>query len=154
MSLTMVFGSFVAGATPAGGASVAFPVFTKLLAIDSRSAATFGLMIQSVGMTMAAILIVARRIPIYTRIYRWGSAGGCVGVWLGIVFLQIPAPFPKLLFTCLVLSFAIALWCTRRPDEARSEDTIRKSDGHRFILTGFVGGLLASQTGSGADMLV
>lgn len=153
MSVTMVFGSFVAGATPAGGASVAFPVFTKLLGIDSRSAATFGLMIQSVGMTMAAVLIVARRIPIYTRVFRWGSAGGCLGVLLGIAFLSIPAPFPKLLFTCLVLSFAIALWCTRRPDEARPEESLAESDRRRFLITGFIGGLLASQTGSGADML-
>ena len=30
-SITMVFGSFVAGSTPQGGGAVAFPVFTKLL---------------------------------------------------------------------------------------------------------------------------
>ena len=55
MSFTMIFGSFVAASTPAGGAAVAFPVFTKLLHVNLADARTFGLMIQSVGMTMASI---------------------------------------------------------------------------------------------------
>jgi uncharacterized protein len=34
-SLTMAFGSFVAGSTPQGSGSVAFPVFTKVLDIPA-----------------------------------------------------------------------------------------------------------------------
>ena len=37
MSVTMVFGSTVAGATAEGGGAVAFPVFTKLLHIPSTA---------------------------------------------------------------------------------------------------------------------
>ncbi len=51
----MVFGSFVAGSTAAGGGAVSFPVFTKLLHIPADEARTFGLLIQSVGMTMASV---------------------------------------------------------------------------------------------------
>lgn len=152
MSLTMVLGSFVAGSTPAGGASVAFPVFTKLLAIDSHAVATFGLMIQAVGMSMAGVFIVARGIPLYTTIVRWGAMGGSVGVLLGLVFLRVPAPYPKLLFSALVFTFAIALWRARGRERRLSG--VRDRDRWRFVRTGVVGGLLASQTGSGADMLI
>ena len=154
MSLTMLFGSFVAGSTPAGGASVAFPVFTKALAIESHAAATFGLMIQSVGMTMASIFIYARRIPVYGRIVCWGAAGGCVGVLIGLLFLRVPPPYPKLLFSCLVLTFGVTLWMVRRPEGQVPGVSMTSSDRGRFLLAGFVGGMLASQTGSGADMLV
>ncbi|MEZ4678317.1 MAG: hypothetical protein R2932_29290 [Caldilineaceae bacterium] len=68
MSLTMVLGSFVAGASAEGGAAVAFPVFTKLLHISAPEARTFGLMIQSAGMTIivcalwfAAMLVYRHR---------------------------------------------------------------------------------------------
>ena len=152
MSLIMAFGSFVAGSTPAGGASVAFPVITKLLSIESHAAATFGLMIQSIGMSMAAVFIVARGIPLYTLILRWGATGGSVGVLLGLAFLRVPAPYPKLLFSVLVFTFAVALWRTRGMQSPAGGVTER--DRLRFILTGVVGGVLASQTGSGADMLV
>ena len=64
MSLTMTAGSFVAGATPTGGAAVAFPVFTKVLQIPTNEARTFGLMIQSIGMTSAALFILQKRLTI------------------------------------------------------------------------------------------
>ena len=57
VTITMIFGSFVAGATAEGGAAVAFPIFTKVLGINSSTARTFGLMIQSIGMTTAAVVI-------------------------------------------------------------------------------------------------
>lgn len=49
MSLTMVFGSLVAGATSEGGGAVAFPVMTLLLHIPPGVARDFSLMIQSAG---------------------------------------------------------------------------------------------------------
>jgi uncharacterized protein len=33
-ALTMLFGSFIAGSSPEGSASIAYPVFTLLLKID------------------------------------------------------------------------------------------------------------------------
>ena len=68
VSATMALGSFVAGATPQGGATVAFPVFTKVLQIPAGDARTFGLMIQAVGMTIAGVLIMVRRIKILPHV--------------------------------------------------------------------------------------
>ena len=56
-AVTMVFGSFVAGSTPAGGGAVAFPVFTKVLEIPPAVARTFSLSIQATGMVMASATI-------------------------------------------------------------------------------------------------
>lgn len=65
----MLLGSFIAGATPQGGAAVAFPVFTKVFHLPAPDARTFGQMIQSVGMTMAAITILLRRVSICPVFY-------------------------------------------------------------------------------------
>ena len=53
VTLTMVFGSFIAGATSEGGGAVAFPVFTKVLHIAPQDAKIFSLAIQSIGMVAA-----------------------------------------------------------------------------------------------------
>ncbi len=60
-SVTMVFGSFVAGSTPQGGGAVAFPVFTKGLEVPSEVARSFSLFIQVVGMGCASAGILIRR---------------------------------------------------------------------------------------------
>jgi hypothetical protein len=57
MSVTMIFGSMIAGATSEGGASVAFPVMTLAFGITPAVARDFSFMIQSVGMTAAAFTI-------------------------------------------------------------------------------------------------
>jgi hypothetical protein len=54
MSITMIFGSMIAGATSEGGGAVAFPVMTLALGIAPPVARDFSFMIQSVGMVGAA----------------------------------------------------------------------------------------------------
>ncbi len=49
MSLTMIFGSMVAGATSEGGGAVAFPVMTLALKVPPSVARDFSLMCQSFG---------------------------------------------------------------------------------------------------------
>ena len=68
VSLTMVFGSFIAGATSEGGGAIAFPVFTKILQISPLDAKVFSLAIQSVGMTAATITIIVLRIKVEWRV--------------------------------------------------------------------------------------
>ena len=58
MSLTMVFGSLIAGSTPMGGGVVAFPVVVLYLKLQPEEGRDFSLMIQSVGMTSASFLII------------------------------------------------------------------------------------------------
>ena len=75
ISLTMALGSFIAGATPQGGATVAFPIFTKLFQFPSSDARTFGFLIQAIGMTMASVFIFVRRIPVLPHVIGWSSLG-------------------------------------------------------------------------------
>lgn len=155
MALTMVFGSFVAGSTPAGGAAVAFPVFTKLLAIPTTDAALFGLMIQSVGMSMAALFIVTRELRFEPAVLRAALLGALPGVMLGLAWLRLPAHVPRLGFSCLLLTFAIVLYRSHWRRERPRVDalTLAPADRLRFALTGLAGGLFASAMGSGTDML-
>ncbi|MEM1082723.1 MAG: sulfite exporter TauE/SafE family protein [Verrucomicrobiota bacterium] len=156
MALTMVFGSFVAGSTPAGGGAVAFPVFTKLLAVPSADAALFGLMIQAVGMSMAALFILTRRIEINVRVWKAAVTGAVPGVMFGLAWIQLPDNVPRLTFSGLLLVFAITLYRSHWKRKHQPESDIAHWTGRdrwRFILTGFVGGMVASQLGSGADML-
>ena len=156
ISLTMALGSFIAGATPQGGATVAFPVFTKLFQFPSSDARTFGFLIQAIGMTMASVFIFVRRIPVLPHVIGWSSLGGALGVVLGVFFFQIPPPFPKLLFTFVATAFGIALafsrWGMRWSPLA---DCLDWSHYHRlvFVFIGFVGGAFSANTGAGTDML-
>lgn len=156
MSLTMAFGSFVAGSTPAGGGAVAFPVFTKILEVNADEARTFGLMIQSVGMGMASIYILIRRLPVYRQVIVSVLPGGIVGMTLGALFLQLPFPYPRIVFTCMVAMFGgayhISHWLLKHEPDAHAHRWGGYSPWH-FMGAGFVGGLLTSQCGSGIDMV-
>lgn len=156
ISVTMALGSFIAGATPQGGATVAFPVFTKLFQFPSSDARTFGFLIQAVGMTMASIFIIIKRIPILTHVIGWSSLGGGLGVILGVYFFQIPAPFPKLLFTVVATAFGAALVFSRWGIHwSPLLDVSGWRHYHRlvFVFIGFLGGAFSANTGAGTDML-
>lgn len=160
MSVTMVFGSFVAGSTPAGGGSVAFPVFTKLLQIDMGSARTFSLIIQSVGMGMAGIFIWSKRIRVYGAILMVAIPAGCIGHAIGTFWVALPAPLPRLLFTMVALVFAFSLFVSHwllRWHPAPLEAAFRLSSlGQRLhvAIIAAIGGWVASAVGSGIDILL
>ena len=156
VSLTMTLGSFVAGATAEGGAAVAFPVFTKVLHIPSTDARTFGLMIQAVGMTMAAVVIGVQRVKVLPRVIAWVSLGGIFGQILGTYFISIPNPYPKILFTFVATAFGVAMFISRWwMNWTPREDLPEWHNQYRglFFLIGISGGIFAAQTGSGIDML-
>ncbi len=155
-SVTMILGSFVAGATAEGGAAVAFPVFTKVLGIEPETARTFGLMIQSVGMTMAALIIVVRRIPILPKVVFWVSLGGVAGQFIGAYWIAIGSPNSKILFTFVAAVFGAAVvvsrWGFDLPTIERLP-TWRLNDKIFYTAIGVVGGTFAANTGSGIDMV-
>ncbi|MEA3478314.1 MAG: sulfite exporter TauE/SafE family protein, partial [Bacteroidota bacterium] len=158
MSVTMMFGSFIAGATSEGGGAVAFPVMTLGYNISPEVARDFSLMIQSVGMLAASIVIILNNIEVEWRAILFASIGGVLGIILGIDFLS-PALSPtmtKLFFVSAWLGFGIALIWVNRDRERHTHsqiDTLLKRDSVLILLVGFIGGLVSGVTGSGLDIV-
>lgn len=179
MSITMVFGSMVAGATSEGGAAIAFPVMTLAFGIHPAVARDFSYMIQSVGMTGAsfAILFIGLQVERKTIIY--GTAGGVCGVILGLeqIVPLVSPPYAKMYFTVVWASFAVCLFyvnCSQRcdlllvldpcdnPQAWRSADlvppewslaaTLLNWKAIILVAAGFVGGICTSISGSGIDI--
>lgn len=112
MSLTMVLGSLVAGATSEGGGAIAFPVMTLALGVPPHIARDFSFAIQSFGMTCASITILGIGIPIDKSALLWGTTGGTIGLLLGLEFVapHLPPAYAKILFVSLWIAFAVALF--------------------------------------------
>lgn len=157
ISLTMVLGSFIAGATSEGGGAVAFPVFTKLFDIEPQDAKVFSFFIQSFGMTMAGLFIYLKKIPVLWNVIFTALSAGITGLVLGELFLVIPNPYPKLLFTFIAGIFAFFLIYNRWGIPGNPVKTFRFSRVNDIFVistTGFLGGLVASVVGVGIDMLI
>ncbi len=157
VTLTMVFGSFIAGATSEGGGAIAFPVFTKLLEIHPADAKVFSLAIQSVGMTSASLVIVAMRVPVEWRVILWASLAGIPGMLLGaavIAPLLTPA-FIKLSFTLLVTSFAVTLYALNRDIRLCHEHMPSRNPIALGVVAaaGFIGGVMSGLVGNGIDII-
>ena len=158
MTLTMVFGSFIAGATSEGGGAVAFPVMTLVLGIEPHVARDFALMIQTVGMTTAACAIVLSRTTIEWRAIAFAGAGGAVGIVIGIQWLAglLPPAMIKLGFVSLWLSFLLALWLINRDRDRPVSQQLPRSTRREIALlmgVGLLGGVVSGLTGSGLDIV-
>lgn len=153
MSLTMIFGSLIAGATSEGGGAIAFPVMTLLFKIKPTEARDFSLMIQSFGMLVASSAIVFYRIKIMKPVITWASLGGAFGVFFGLYFLnnQLPADFVKMFFTSFWLSFCIVLLLYKNRNQSRS---LKRIQPKIIISLGFIGGIVSSIVGTGIDIIL
>jgi uncharacterized membrane protein YfcA len=153
VTVTMVFGSFIAGATSEGGGAVAFPVFTKILHIAPTDAKIFSLAIQSVGMTAATLTIIVMRIEVAWRLILWTCLGGLFGIVAGSVWLApvLQPALLKMLFTSMIASFALPLAVISRQD--RQYNVRMPVFGWRekgiMLLTGAVGGTMTALVGNG-----
>ena len=158
MTLTMVFGSFIAGATSEGGGAVAFPVMTMVFKIRPDIARDFSLMIQSVGMTAASFTIWRLRVPVESRAIVYGSLGGAAGVIVGVEVLspRLSPPYAKMFFTSFWLAFAVALFLMNRMRDRELHRRIAAfSSSQRLGLVGagVIGGMVSGITGSGLDIV-
>jgi uncharacterized membrane protein YfcA len=158
MSITMVFGSFIAGATSEGGGAVAFPVMTLMFKIKPVIARDFSLMIQSVGMIAAAFTIICLKVRTEWRAVLYAGLGGAFGMILGmdVVFPLMPPAFVKVFFTSAWLSFGVALYLMNRHRDREVLSAIENfSAKHASMLfvVGVLGGCVSGVTGSGLDIV-
>ena len=157
MSLTMVFGSFVAGASSEGGGAVAFPVMTLLFKIHPADARNFSLAVQSAGMTAATLWIISRRVKIETTYLKLAAAGAVGGMVFGSYFIApFTAPaYAKMLFVSFWLSFGIALFVVnhfRKRNVREKLPALSSGQQAELLFIGFIGGILSAVLGSGADI--
>ncbi|MCB9744798.1 MAG: sulfite exporter TauE/SafE family protein [Alphaproteobacteria bacterium] len=157
MAATMVVGSMIAGATSEGGGAVAFPVLTLVFQSTPAVARDFSLMIQSVGMTAAALTIFIARIPIARRPALLAFLGGIPGIWLGIHLIgpALPPASTKLAFVSLWTAFGLALgWTLRMGLDTRDDvDAITPLRAALFLGCGLIGGAISGICGSGIDIV-
>ena len=155
--LTMVFGSFIAGATSEGGGAIAFPVFTLFLKIDPAVARNFSFAIQSLGMTAASIFIISSKIKICKNLILITSTGGIIGLLIGIFYLNnlFPPQYLKVFFVTLWLSFGFALFLKNQDSTkgvSNDVDINGTGDVIRILTFGFIGGIITSFFGNGIDI--
>lgn len=156
-TLTMVFGSFIAGSSPEGSAAISYPVFTLLLKIPPAVARNFSFAIQSIGMTSASLLILGLRVRVDWNYIWYVTLGGVPGLIFGTYYV-VPLVSPvmaKLFFVSLWLSFGITLWRENRRVQRNVLTAIqpfRAPDALRLVLFGVVGGVISSIFGTGINI--
>jgi uncharacterized membrane protein YfcA len=177
ISITMVFGALVAGATSEGGAAIAFPVLTLTMGVAPAVARDFSYLIQSVGMTSAAFAIVFMGVKVEWKSLIWCTLGGIGGTVLGLELVapELTPPFNKMYFVSIWAAFAFSLFWMNRLKDIRKVTTIENWDEGRFweatfdiygiplclnlnwkaltlLAFGILGGVFTGMSGSGIDI--
>lgn len=157
MGLVMIGGSLVAGSTPMGGGTIAFPALVLGFHETPTMARDFGLAIQSIGMTSALLFIVKREIPVERRMLTWSCVGALVGLTFGTYVLagRVPGDWVKLLFATLWITFGGWLVTGTANVTAEPRPSTDGTNVAAFgLVVGIVGGAIASLIGVGVEMLV
>lgn len=160
MSITMIFGSMIAGATSEGGASVAFPVMTLAFDIKPAVARDFSFMIQSCGMTAAMFTIFYMGVRLEMRSFTYCSIGGLVGIILGLeeIAPRMTPPQKKIGFVSIWFAFAFSLFWLNRDFGRHVHLEIQNFPGKYYwraitlLIAGFWGGMFSAVSGSGIDI--
>jgi uncharacterized membrane protein YfcA len=155
--ITMFFGAFIAGSSPEGSASIAYPIFTLYLKIAPATARNFGFAIQSFGMTAASIYILSKRIAVDWKYIFYVSLGGIAGLFFGTYYIVplVNPPVAKMLFVSLWLSFGIVLFIQNRNASRTTYDTLIGLTMKDFLLLiafGIIGGVISSLFGTGINI--
>jgi len=157
MTVTMIFGSFIAGASSEGGGAIAYPAMTLLFNIEPDVARNFSFAIQSFGMTFAAIWIFLSRIPIEKTYLILAGTGGLAGILFGSVYIApfVQPAYAKMMFVSFWLSFGIALWVVnfiRKNDSVDSLPCLSIYQKTELLAVGIIGGIFSSVLGNGLDI--
>jgi uncharacterized protein len=158
IALSMAFGSYVAGSTPMGGGTVGFPVLVLFFGLPGSLGRNFGLAVQSIGMVSAMIYILSARRPVDWGTLRPALLGALVGTPLGAAWVApfIPDLWIKLLFAIVWCSFGV-LHLIKLPELVAAigvSNRFRNWDRPIGLTVGITGGIVASITGVGIDMMI
>ena len=143
--------------TSEGGGAVAFPVMTLAFKIQPSVARDFSLMIQSCGMTAAAMTIFIMGIQLEWNTLVWSTIGGAIGVIFGLEFIDpyLSPPQKKMAFVSIWFAFAFALFLLNRYHKRRTFNSVVNLNLWKIVVllvTGMVGGVFTSFSGSGLDI--
>lgn len=157
MTVTMIFGSFIAGASSEGGGAIAYPAMTLLFDIGPDVARNFSFAIQSFGMTFAAIWIFLSKIKIEKNYLLIAGIGGAVGIVFGSYYIVplITPSYAKMMFVSFWLSFGLALWVVNFIQKRDSKDQLPVLTTYQkieLLLIGVLGGTFSSVFGNGIDI--
>lgn len=154
LSLAMVFGSLIAGTTPLGGGVVAFPFSSLAYDLPAVVGRDFSLLIQSVGMGVASITILMRRLELPWAMLRVAIPTAVASALVSFFFLapHIPGLFVKVLFAAITLTAALVLLDQARRG-ARGAGG-KGGDTPAVVMLSAVGGIIAGFTGTGTDFFV
>lgn len=158
MAIVMIFGSLVAGSTPMGGGTVAFPILVLVFDQAPANARNFGLIIQALGMTSALIFIMCRKVPLPYRLLLGSTGGAALGFLLGTFAIgpYVQSSFVKLSFSCLWMSFGI-LTLARNAEICALKGKGPLGNTRTEIIglmAGLIGGILASMIGVGVEFCI
>ncbi|QDV68910.1 Sulfite exporter TauE/SafE [Rosistilla carotiformis] len=158
IAMAMALGSYVAGSTPMGGGTVGFPVLVLWFDMPGSLGRNFGLAVQSIGMVSASVYILSARRPIDCGLLRPAILGALIGTPLGAALIApyVPDLWIKLTFAVIWCSFGI-LHLIKLRELVQTEgvsDLWRGWDRWIGLTLGVTGGIIASLTGVGIDMLI
>lgn len=158
ITVAMAGGSFVGGSSPVAGGTVGFPVIVYVFEHPAKLGRTFSLMIQSIGMVSASLYILTRRRKVEWRILKFALAGAAVAMPLGMSCFApyVTDAWVKILFSVVYASFGLFHLVHMRGIMANvgPSRTYFSADPVIGLSVGFLGGLLASVIGVGADILL
>jgi len=157
MTVTMIFGSFIAGASSEGGGAIAYPVMTLLFNIEPDVARNFSFAIQSIGMVMASFWILISKIKIEKNYLLIAGIGGFIGIVAGSLFIApyVKPEFAKMMFVSFWLSFGIALWVVNFVKHRKSVEklpVLNSFQSTELLMVGVLGGIFSSILGNGLDI--
>lgn len=158
IALAMALGSYFAGSTPMGGGTVGFPVLVLLFDLPASLGRNFALAVQSVGMVSASIYILCRRQTLDWHLLKPAMLGSLIATPLSAALIAPFAPdlWVKLLFAIVWASFGMMHFVKLRALVAAEgkADAWPRLDRPVGLAIGVLGGVVASLTGVGVDMMI
>jgi len=158
LTVGMVFGSFLAGATPIGGGVVAYPISVLILDFTSAESRDAAVLVQSVSLTAASFLLIVTKTDLLdSRFIIINVIFGNVGMLLG-VSIDIPSDVINMMYTLLIFEFGIlylyqnhiALPLVPTPKERSCQRIVAAYV--VMIIFAFCGGFMTGNVGSGSDI--